>query len=110
MMVNVSIRWTQGPASFDLDVANGEFLGGTVMIGAGRVSGNRYEFESAGEAKITMRLRASGDEASSPTVVRAVGSGKTLEFRLLDVPSGAPLILEDGRVEVWAEKDVWASL
>jgi len=110
MSVNMSIRWRNVPRSFRVEVENGRYEGGTVMIGAGEHSDGSFEFNEAGEGKVLLRIGPAEGADIASSEVKITETPHPLSLKLGDVPRGRPLYLEDGQVEVWVEDDPWSAI
>lgn len=102
----VSIEWNNGKPYGTIEVLNGSLSKIEIIKGKGKVKGNRFEFTSSGESRITMEIdNAKNHAGPGATLISVKTDNSPFSFFLRDVTKDFPIFIPDYSVVVLMDSD-----
>lgn len=102
----VSIEWNKGKPSGTIEVLNGSLANIEIIKGQGKVKGNRFEFTSSDQTRISLEINnAKNHPGPEATLISIKTSNFPFSFFLRDVSKDFPIYIPDYSVVVLKDSD-----
>jgi hypothetical protein len=111
MRINMSIIWTNVPSKVRVEISNGTYVSGGIMIGHGRWEGPTFFFTSPGPAHVFFAIDADSSACGEgATAVHVRDTERPFDITVADALAAYEMPIPDLGITVRAEEDKLAGL